>query len=106
MVGLPPMLMLCECKREQETENRPINKQTEGGKGQKHRGGECNEIKDMKRTAVEYIAQSMSTFFSVSIQYSYGVHFHSTLTLELTHDGTKPLVPPSCSTSFILHICK
>lgn len=30
MAGLPPMLMLYECKSEQETENRQIDKQTEG----------------------------------------------------------------------------
>lgn len=34
MVGLSPMLMLYECESEQETENRRINKQMEGGRGQ------------------------------------------------------------------------
>lgn len=36
MAGLPPMLMVYECAGEQETENRQINKQTEGGRGQKN----------------------------------------------------------------------
>lgn len=54
MAGLPPMLMLYECVSEHETENRQINKKTEGGIGQKHIIVEWKETKAMDPADVQY----------------------------------------------------
>lgn len=53
MAGLPPMLMLYESVSEQETENRRINKQTEGGRGQKHIRRDWEDTKAMDTADVQ-----------------------------------------------------
>lgn len=101
MVGLPPMLMLCECKSEQETENRRINKQAEGGRGQKHRGGEWMEIK-----AVDTAARADYAQFIHFIQCCLGLLFiaaqlYIILLCQLNICPHDPLVWQTCTLHYM-----